>query len=302
MSQKPMTTDTLSEAETLVPLPDGRMLSFSVYGPEDGIPWVLHHGTPGSRISTDESIYYELGIQVICPERPGYGRSSPNPQASYASWVKDVVSLLDFLGLESVHVGGVSGGGAFAAACASMASERFRSLSLMASVAPPETEQDRTGMARANRWGFWALKYMPWLAKWGSNQFAKNLLKDPEAVLAQMNRQLCEADQQIMERLRATGEMEFLVEHLKEAFRQGAAGHIKDMNLLANPWNLPLNRIECPVHVWHGTEDTLSPIQGAHAWKRLLPDANLRVKSGAGHLLMEEHALQAEILQQLVDP
>ena len=48
-------------------LEDGRQLSYASYGPEDGFPIIMHHGTPGSRILSDEELYFDLGIRLICP-------------------------------------------------------------------------------------------------------------------------------------------------------------------------------------------------------------------------------------------
>ena len=35
---------------TFIELPDGRLLDIRVSGPEDGTPFVMHHGTPGSLV------------------------------------------------------------------------------------------------------------------------------------------------------------------------------------------------------------------------------------------------------------
>jgi hypothetical protein len=44
------------------------------------------------------------GIQLILPERPGYGISDPQPQRKMADWADDVTELADALGLETYSV------------------------------------------------------------------------------------------------------------------------------------------------------------------------------------------------------
>ncbi|KAF1995691.1 hypothetical protein P154DRAFT_580566 [Amniculicola lignicola CBS 123094] len=59
-------------------LADGRTIGYAEYGPKDGLPTLLHHGTPGSRLSSSMTkTAYDMNLRLICPERPGYGLSDP---------------------------------------------------------------------------------------------------------------------------------------------------------------------------------------------------------------------------------
>src|ERR1700733_5315938 len=60
-------------------LPDGRVISYCMYGPEDGQPVVHEFGTPSSRFLPTYWVIPvdELGIRLLVADRPGYGGSTP---------------------------------------------------------------------------------------------------------------------------------------------------------------------------------------------------------------------------------
>ncbi len=62
-------------------LRDGRTLGFADYGAPEATPVMLFHGTPGSRVYglEDDPLLDRFGVRFVCPERPGFGLSSPSP-------------------------------------------------------------------------------------------------------------------------------------------------------------------------------------------------------------------------------
>lgn len=87
-------------------LPDGRKLGYAEYGSPTGKVILYHHGFPGSRLegAADHDLCTELGLRMICIDRPGIGWSSPHPGSTLLDWPKDVEYLTDHLGLESYSV------------------------------------------------------------------------------------------------------------------------------------------------------------------------------------------------------
>lgn len=281
-------------------LADGRKLSFSKYGKQDGFPILLLHGSPGSRIAQEEEFFLELGIEIIYPERPGYGNSSPNPLASFKSWAADVVALLDHLGIKKVHIGGESAGGAYTLACVAYYPNRFHSATLIASAAPPETPNYKQGMAFGNKLGFWLNRYAPILARSVSRRFARGARKYPDQLWQQIERQLSLWDQTLIRKARESGQFQVYIDHIQEAFKNGAEGHIADMRNISGPWDIPFQNIQCPVHIWHGEQDTLSPIAGAKAFADWLPNTVSHFIPEAGHLLADDEVLFKKILAQII--
>jgi len=84
--------------DDLLALPDGRSLAYAEFGDPDGRPVLFFHATPG--------------VRLIAPDRPGVGRSTPQPHRRLLDWPDDVRHLADALGLERFAVVGFSNGGA----------------------------------------------------------------------------------------------------------------------------------------------------------------------------------------------
>ena len=115
-------------------LPDGRRLAYTEWGLPDGKPVLFFHGVPGSRLwCPDEEATSAAGVRLIAPERPGSGRSDPLQGRTLADWPKDVEALADALEISSFGSSGVSAGGPYAAACASLIPGRLRGVALVSS-------------------------------------------------------------------------------------------------------------------------------------------------------------------------
>ncbi len=277
-------------------LRDRRNLSYSIYGPDEGIPFVMFHGSPGSRISMEDDLLHRIGVKMIYPERPGYGNSSPHPNATFLSWADDIREFLDYLEVENVAIGGASGGGPFAMACAAAFPERLSSLTLISSAAPQNLPGYKNKMAFGNRLGYFLNKYAPFLMKYATASFAKRMLKNPEKTFDQIFKQLGEADRKVIRSMKEEGTFRVILDHLREAYSNGVKGHIMDNQILTEDWNILYDKITCPVHIWHGEEDTLAPIPGVRALAAFLPHATPNYIAGAGHLLMENQEVFGQIL------
>ena len=103
-----------------VQLPDGHRLEVRVSGPEDGLPFVYHHGTPGAGtpLRALERAAHARGLRVVTASRPGYGGSSRHEGRRVVGVVADTQAVLDVLGADRCVVAGWSGGGPHALACA----------------------------------------------------------------------------------------------------------------------------------------------------------------------------------------
>ena len=55
--------------------------------------------------------WLENGFGVICPSRPGYGRTPLGTEGTAAEAADKCAALLDTLGIEKVVANGISGGG-----------------------------------------------------------------------------------------------------------------------------------------------------------------------------------------------
>ncbi len=90
----------------IVSTPDGRELRILEAGQLDGLPVLLHKGTPASRLLHDAWVEdaQSRGIRLISYDRPGYGGSTPHPGRTVASAADDVAAIAKELGLDRLAV------------------------------------------------------------------------------------------------------------------------------------------------------------------------------------------------------
>lgn len=112
---------------------------------------VLLHGFPlNSSIWNPQKQHLSQRFRVILPDLPGHGASAPQAGASIADMAREVLSLLDSLGVQQAAVGGHSMGGYVALALQKLAPARVTGLALISTQAgddSPEARQGRISLA-----------------------------------------------------------------------------------------------------------------------------------------------------------
>ena len=125
-----------------ITISDGRQIQIIEAGQPDGIPILVHNGTPGSRLLNPPWIEdaETRGIRLISYDRPGYGGSTPQPGRTVASAAADVAAIAKALGLSRLGVWGISGGGPHALACAALLPDLVWAAAALASPAPYQAD------------------------------------------------------------------------------------------------------------------------------------------------------------------
>lgn len=282
-------------------LQDGRKLAYMEYGQPDGYPILLFHGTPGSRLwfLDDDELAKELGIRLIALDRPGYGASDPKPDRTLLSWADDIAEAVQSWGLETYSVIGVSGGGPYAAACAYRMLKGLRSVAMVASTAPFINGKPPVSMSRPNRIAFWLSRHAPWLIRGVYLGQIKLIDKQPDKFkqstktgnshLSDWDRSFLQTDEQI----------ESMMLHLREAYRQGPDETVREQILISKPWGFTLKDIQIPVYVFHGKEDTMAPFAAIEEAVAGAPNCRFIAVEKAGHFLADDEGVWADILYRL---
>jgi pimeloyl-ACP methyl ester carboxylesterase len=277
-------------------LRDGRFLGFAEYGAPDGCPVLYFHGLPASRLEaglTDRAAV-RLGVRIVAPDRPGFGRSDFQPGRTLADWPEDVGQLADALGLQRFAVLGVSGGGPCAVACACRMPRRLTAAGLVGSLGPIA----RPALARAMKWparlSFFAARRWPGIARWLYAEPAGRLLRS-RPLLALHLLQVAEPDRPVLERADIRN---LLQESIREAFRCGGRGALEELKLYASEWGLDLARIDCPVHLWHGEKDRTVPVIMGRHLAAAIPNCQARFYRKEGHFSLPVNHME-EILRPL---
>jgi pimeloyl-ACP methyl ester carboxylesterase len=281
-----------------IPLKDGRKIGYIEYGDPDGFPVMFFHGTPGSRLIflEDDETSRELGIRLISLDRPGFGISTPKPNRTVLDWAEDVKEVADYLSVDKFAIIGVSGGGAFAAACAYKLADRVTTAALVSSTTPWENGKAPKSEMRANKIAFFLARRLPWLLKASYNAQKKLIKQDPEKFMEQMkegNKHLNEWDRQF---LQTEEQLKGTMMHLSEAFRVSVDECINEAVLMTKPWDFSLAEIKIPVDIWHGENDTMAPTDEIKKLAPTIPNCQTHYIPGAGHFIMDDEETWKNIL------
>lgn len=265
------------EATSTTTLDDGRTLAYAEFGDPDGAPVFVFHGGIGSRGFglLFEDAAREIGVRIVSPDRPGYGRSDPVSDRTLLDWPDDVAALADSLDVDRIAVLGVSGGGPYAAACAHAMPERLTAAALVSSMGPPGSPKSlglRVLLA--------AVRVVPWLPKLPIGRQLRLARDDPDAAIER--RAKGAADPEAAMHHGEAGRV--LNASTAEAGRQGASAAAHEIAVVGRPWGFEMGGIDVPVGLWHGALDRTIPVAAAAYVADAIPDATLVVHDDVGHL------------------
>jgi pimeloyl-ACP methyl ester carboxylesterase len=216
------------------------------------------HGTPDTRLVPPELVTAATGagLRVLTPDRPGFGRSDPQPGRTLTDWPADAAALLDALGLDRVAVTGGSGGGPYAVATAVALGRRVSAVALLCPGPPVDAPVHGTVVPRDRA----ALRER-------GETFARLLRDDPAGFVAMTGLDMSPR----------------MLTGLREAFRQGADAYVEDHSINDSAWAGLLPRLARPTRIWHGTDDDNIPLAAVEWMAAKIPDAELTVLPGLGH-------------------
>jgi pimeloyl-ACP methyl ester carboxylesterase/DNA-binding CsgD family transcriptional regulator len=265
-------------------LADGRRLAYRTYGDVKGEPAIYLHETLGcSRMppGTDE-LARGLHMQLIVPERPGFGFSDVDADFSFDSVADDMIALLDHLNIDRCGVLGFLSGGAFALRMAERAPERVARLMLVAA-RPPEPQKGRFTHLMPL---YTKMISHPWLMTSFFNILRNRASEETNARLIRSVYGSVPHDLAMLEANPAI--FEHMVAYTLESMTVTAAGVSGELKCFARSEPSKLPSLGIPITAWHGTEDNLARMEDLQrylenqlvSWRRF-PDA--------GSLILFEH-------------
>lgn len=267
----------IADATDTIRLDDGRTLAFCTFGDSTGPPVLVFHGGVGSRgfgLLFDQ-VAADRGIRIISPDRPGYGRSDPQPDRTLLDWPADVAALGDALGHDTFGVLGVSGGGPWAAACAAALPESLTSVALVSAMGPPDAPRS-IGIRLIVR----LARHLPWLASVPIKRQLERARTDPQAAIAARARGKAEPEAEL-HRSEAGRQLNA---QTAEAGRQGHRHAVDEIAIVGRRWGFDLSDIAVPVGVWHGALDRTVAVESSEYYAETIPEARLTVHEDVGHL------------------
>jgi len=275
-------------------LADGRSVEYVVGGPADGLPLVLHHGTPSAALLFEPLVAAAAagGMRTVMHARPGYAGSSPRPGRTVADVAADVAALLDALGADRFVTLGWSGGGPHALATAALLPERCRGAATLAGVAPYAAEglDWLAGMGAENLTEFGAaLAGTAELTAYLEQEAAGLASVGPDEVAAALGDLVSDVDVAAL-----TGEFAaYLAESFRGSVSTGIAGWRDDDLAFVADWGFALDDLRVPVTIWQGDQDRMVPFEHGRWLAAHVPGARVRLEPGEGHLSLILNRLDA---------
>jgi pimeloyl-ACP methyl ester carboxylesterase len=272
---------------------DGRTLCVHEDGDPDGLPVLMHHGTPASGVLYDAHVGLarEQGIRLLGYDRPGYGGSTRHEGRSVADAASDASAIADHLGLERYCSWGISGGGPHVLACAALCDERLVAVASLAAVAPYEAEglDFLEGMGEENHIEFGkALEGETALRPYLEHETGAMLGTSPEALVAVMATLLGEEDRAVL----AGGFAEFMLASDAYGLEPGVDGWLDDDFAFLQPWGFELGAIDRPTLLLHGEDDRFVPVSHGRWLAARIPGVEARIGAGDGHLTLFERRMR----------
>lgn len=263
-------------------LSNGHEIAWVEWGAAASGPVFAFHGTPGS--GTEMVLGWSSPpARMLCPDRPGYGRSPSQPRRVLSDWADDVARLADHLGVGSFSVLGVSGGASHALACAVFLRDRVKSTAVVSGAVPlPATEEpDSRWSPRAK------IRSIRPRANAELQVFVSR--RRPKRVLKIMSKQGSATDARTLERNEVR---DVFTCDARSASRTTGRSIAQDLRIDASIWGLELASISTPVHIWHGSEDRTDPIDRARLLAGAIPTSIFHELSGEGRLIIFDHLVE----------
>ncbi|HEY2467384.1 MAG TPA: alpha/beta fold hydrolase [Terracidiphilus sp.] len=248
---------------------NGYRIHYYDLGPADGKAVVLVHGL-GGRSEDWEKLAPHLakaGYRVYMPDLPGYGRSQKPADFSYSVTDESgvVVGLLDVLGLKQVDLGGWSMGGWIAQLVAVKHPDRVRRLMLF----------DSAGLSARPEWDIGL--FTP-ISAAQLDELDALLMPNPPKVPGFVARDI----------LRRSHEHAWVMRRALATMLQGRETTDK-----------LLPELRMPVLIVWGEVDHITPLSQGDKMHQLIPQSELDVISGCGHLA--PNACAAEVAPIVVN-
>jgi pimeloyl-ACP methyl ester carboxylesterase len=296
-------------ARRSITLPGGRVIDFQVAGPADGLPLVLHEGTPAGLVLYPPIVQEARtrGLRVVQAARPGYEGSTPRPGRRVVDVAADTAAVLDELGAGTFVTAGWSGGGPHALACAAALPGRCLAVASVAGVAPCAANglDWLAGMAPENVAEFGAAsRGEAALTAFLDHEAVTMSSLTGESVAKSLGGLVIEADKAVL----TGGFADHNAASLRAAMNSGIAGWRDDDLAFITDWGFslgwespsPAPRQPAPVAVWQGDQDQMVPFAHGQWLAANIRGARAHLMPGEGHLSMTVKAFD-RILDDLLD-
>jgi pimeloyl-ACP methyl ester carboxylesterase len=218
-----------------------------------GDPLVLFHGA-GTVDGFEFAEPWSEKFRVVVPYHPGFGESDDDPTfTDIQDYVMHYLDLFDALKIDTMHLVGLSMGGYLAAKFASQQAHRVKKLVLIAPYGLYVPEHPTLDIIAVP-----GEQLVPMLVS-NFDTLKKSLPEKPD--------------------------LDFIAARYREAtsFARLFWEHPTDPKFPRH-----LHRVKMPTLIVWGDEDKLIPVQQSQTWRKLIPNSEIMVVKGAGHIVQRD--------------
>ncbi|KAK3158091.1 hypothetical protein QOZ80_2AG0132810 [Eleusine coracana subsp. coracana] len=293
-------------------LKDGRHLAYHESGvPKDQAKYkvIFVHGFDSCRydvLRVSPELAQELGIYLLSFDRPGYGESDPHPGRTEDSIAFDIEQLADSLELgDKFYLTGFSMGGEIMWSCLKNIPHRLSGVAILG----PVGNYWWSGFLANVSWAAWNVQipqdqwavrvahHAPWLTYWWNSQKffpASSVIAFNPAILSREDMAVIPkfAARPYAYQSRQQGEHESLHRDMIVGFGKWKWSPLEMEN--------PFPAGEAKVHLWHGAEDLIVPVQLSRYIAEKLPWVRYHELPTAGHLFPVVDGMPDVILKSLL--
>ena len=239
----------------------------------------------------NDLLLQRLGVRLIAVDRPGVGSSSFQPKRHLSDWPADIIALADGLGLSRFSVLGYSGGGPYAAVCASKIPERLIHAGMVSSLAPFDLPGMLTGVTPGNVQFLKLSHQKPWLYRILYRQLSLMGRYAPQQYLKRALPTFDVADRSVFARPEVHGAL--------FAISGASRGQQVDTALIIGEWDFDLTGIAIPVQLWYGDQDRNASMAMYRYLAVTIPQTRSHLLPGEGHISLIVNYAET-ILQALI--
>lgn len=269
---------------------DARSIGIRRFGLNGGTPVIVIHGAifvPGS-MEQERQVALQMGLDVICVQRPGYGPTSPatSPDAAAPTAASDVLAVINHLSIGRAIVIAHDIGCLTAFQLATLAPDRVVAIVAGPTTPPMLSWKQTQDMPRTHRLHAWAAQNAPRLMHLLVTLGLAHVGKVGTASIPDLIFGGCTFDRDVWSRpeFEAT-----LPETYRHILAHNGKGFWQDMLMTNHNWTDMAVDVTLPVELLHGENSQTVSRAHVEAFASKLPNGSFLPISNGGHTMPLTH-------------
>jgi pimeloyl-ACP methyl ester carboxylesterase/DNA-binding CsgD family transcriptional regulator len=262
----------------IVTLDDGRRLAYREYGNPRGKPVIaFHQWFAASMLSVGGAeAAKDSGLRLIVFDRPGFGQSTPVAPYAFEGVARDAFALADRLQIMRLRLFGMAPGVSFAMAAAALSPARVEKVALAAPRFPTAPGAQKR---RAIQRYYLALLRHPWIMR---SLFSTLRSGTGERIAAAILRHGTSESAADRAQVAKPAIARAILAQAFDAHEMSTDGLAAELELFSRQQLPDARDVKCPIAVWHGEEDPVTPLAQCRQAFAQVPDEDFHVVKNAG--------------------